>query len=315
MTLDQQTAAFLDQLNQYDTRKDLALPIAEARAGANILFTGFTGEIEQRCKTADHKIAGVDYEVPVRLYYPAGHDPATPLPIVVFFHGGGWSLGDVESYDSLLRALCVASASLYVSVDYRLAPEHKFPTGLNDCQSVTEWVLDHGDEIGGDTSKVAVMGDSAGGNLAAAIAQDTTLRTRLKAQILLYPVLDMSRPHEDYPSRMTMGNGEYLLSRAGIDRATNWYLKNEADCACPDVSPMVQQDLSQLPPSLTVVGVHDPLRDEAIAYHDRLLKAGIDSRIEIYSTTIHAFLSLGILDVAHEGRNYVGTWIRQLFKI
>jgi acetyl esterase len=233
---------------------------------------------------------------------------------VVFFHGGGWSLGDVASYDSLVRSLCVCSNTIYVSVDYRLAPEHKYPAGLNDCLAVTEWILANGLEIGGDVSRVAVMGDSAGGNLAAVIAHkiNSSGKDQIKALFLLYPVLDNSRPHDYYQSRMTSGNGEYLLSRDGIDAALDWYLSLEDDRSDPAISPALQDDLSSMPPTVIVVGGYDPLLDEAKKYHDKLKSFNSVSIMKTYDTTIHAFLSFGILDVAQKGRKYIAEQVHQL---
>ncbi len=314
MTIDQQTAALLDQINQYVAEPGQKFSIADARAGAHTLFSDFSGAIEQGCRIEDRQIKHAGCEVPVRIYHPDGENLPTSQPIVVFFHGGGWSLGDVASYDSLVRSLCVCSQTIYISVDYRRAPEHKYPAGLNDCLAVTEWILANGLEIGGDISRVAVMGDSAGGNLAAVVAHriNSCRAGQIKAQFLLYPVLDNSRPHEYYPSRMTSGNGEYLLSRDGIDTALDWYLSLEDDRLDPAISPALQDDLSLMPPTVIVVGGYDPLLDEAKEYHDRLRTYGMVSMIKIFETTVHAFLSFGVLDVAQKGRKYLAEQVRQL---
>lgn len=314
MTIDPQTAALLNKINQHVAAPGEAVSIAVARLGANALFCEFSGEIDPECQTEDRIIDWEGCHVPVRVYYPGGEDiPASP-PVVLFFHGGGWSLGDVASYDSLVRSLCVLSRAIYISVDYRLAPEHKYPAGLNDCIAVTEWLLGGGADIGGDTSRVAVMGDSAGGNLATVVAYkiNSLQKNLIKVQFLLYPVMDNSRPHEYYPSRMTSGNGEYLLSRDAIDAALDWYLSPKDNRLDPAISPTRQEDLSSVPPTVIVVGGYDPLLDEAKKYHDRLKTSGMASILKSYDTTIHAFLSFGILDIAQKGRQYIAEQVRQL---
>ncbi|MBL4893782.1 MAG: alpha/beta hydrolase [Emcibacter sp.] len=314
MTIDQQTAALLDLINQHVASPGEEVTIANARAGANALFSGFAGEIEQNCLIKDRLIKGQDHDVPVRIYHPGGGTTSSSLPVILFFHGGGWSLGDVDSYDSLVRSLCVSSGAIYISVDYRLGPEHKYPAALNDCLTVTEWLLAHGGDIGGDISRIAVMGDSAGGNLATITAHKINSRSNkaIKAQFLLYPVIDISRPHDHYPSRITKGNGEYLLSRDGIDVAVDWYLTKGDDRADPTISPIRQDDLSPLPPTVILVGGLDPLLDEARAYHDKLTACGVASTLECYDTTIHAFLSFGTMDIAHKGRKYIANKVREL---
>lgn len=314
MTIDPQTGDLLDQINQYAADPDSDVTIAEARIGANALFTGFSGEIDQGCTTEDRLVPSSENPVPVRIYYPGKGRPDTPLPLVVFIHGGGWSLGDVAAYDSLVRSLCVLSNMIFVSIDYRLAPEHKYPAGLQDCLAATKWVLDSRSDLDGDVDRVTIMGDSAGGNLAAIVAHHINREApnSLKAQLLLYPVLDISQPHKAYPSRMGMGNGDYLLSREGIDQAADWYLNPQDDRSEADISPMQQDDLSPLPPTVILVGGYDPLLDEAKAYHQKLTMAEIPSTFRCYDTTIHAFLSFGILDIAHEARQYLADQLQRL---
>ncbi len=314
MTIDQQTAALLHQINRHVADPGEKVSIIDARAGAHALFSGFSGKTDQNCRTEDRRIDWMGCDVPVRIYHPGEKDRSDSLPVVVFFHGGGWSLGDVDSYDSLIHSLCSSSRAIYVSVDYRLAPEHKYPAGLNDCIAVTEWLLTHGGDINGDISRIGIMGDSAGGNLATVVAHKINNHRKkpVKALFLLYPVMDNSRPHEYYPSRMSSGNGEYLLSRDGIDTALDWYLSHGDDRTDPAISPARQEDLTLMPPTVIVVGGYDPLLDEAKEYHDRLVSSAVASTLKCYDTTIHAFLSFGILDVARKARHYIATQVRQL---
>ncbi|VAW02468.1 hypothetical protein MNBD_ALPHA01-2367 [hydrothermal vent metagenome] len=314
MTIDQQTAALLHQINRHVADPGEKTSIADARAGAHALFSGFSGKTDQNCRTEDRRIGWMGCDVPVRIYHPGEKDRSASLPIVVFFHGGGWSLGDVDSYDSLIHSLCSSSQAIYVSVDYRLAPEHKYPAGLNDCIAVTEWLLAHGGDINGDISRIGIMGDSAGGNLATVVAHkiNNHRKKSVKALFLLYPVMDNSRPHEYYPSRMSSGNGEYLLSRDGIDTALDWYLSHGDDRTDPAISPARQEGLTLMPPTIIVVGGYDPLLDEAKEYHRRLVSSAVASTLKCYDTTIHAFLSFGILDVTRKARHYVAAQVRQL---
>ncbi len=313
MALDEQTTALLAQLNSQAAKPGQDISILEARLGAVALFTAFAGNEIHACITQDRMVEGPSGDVCVRCYWPEGKQD-TPYPIIVFFHGGGWSMGDVASYDSFVRSICALSRSILISVDYRLAPEHRFPTGLEDAYAVMEWALSHGAEIKGDVTKVAVMGDSSGGNLAAVIAHRIQARAgpRLAAQFLLYPVLDVSAPHSQYPSRMAFGNGEYLLSRDGIDSATNWYLGEGAEISESEISPMREKNLHILPPTVIMVGGYDPLLDEAKSYQVRLQAAGVPTSFKCFESAIHAFLSFGVLDIALEGRQYLAQKIKEL---
>ena len=218
----------------------------------------------------------------------------------------------MAAYDGLVRALCCLSGVNFLSVDYRLAPEHPYPAAFEDCLAVTREMLDHGEKIGCDTARVAVMGDSAGGTLAAAVAGRIHSRSslRLKAQFLLYPVLDISQPHEYYASRMTWGNGDYLLSREGIDRAADWYVPDRALRSRPEISPLRQAKPEIMPPTVLVVGEYDPLHDETMTYARKLVAAGVPCEVKVFEGAIHAFLSFGILDQAWAGRRYLADRLR-----
>lgn len=313
MKIDRQTAALLNKINQHVAPPGEAVSITTARLGAKALFSEFSGDSDPECQTEDRIIDWEGCHVPVRIYYP--EKCGKPLPVMIFFHGGGWSLGDVSSYDGLVHALCKLGSVIYISVDYRLAPEHKYPAGLLDCLAVARWALIHAADIGGDISRIAVMGDSAGGNLATITAHQVNREKKdsIKGQILLYPVLDNTRPHDRYPSRMASGNGEYLLSRDGIDAAIDWYLSPGDDRADPAISPILQDDLTPLPPTVILVGGFDPLLDEARGYHDRLRSAGIPSVFKCCPSAIHAFLSFGVLDIARTGRRYITQQLHRLF--
>ena len=247
------------------------------------------------------------------LYSPADSAEYT-LPLVILLHGGGWAMGDLDSYDGLMQALCAKSGAHMLSVDYRRSPEHPFPAGLNDTLRTIAWARAVAADHGFDPTRIAVMGDSAGGNLAAVAARRMHIEhgTRLAAQFLIYPVLDVSRPHSAYPSRMSYGDGDYLLTRESIDVTLDWYLGADDRPDNPDISPLLAPDLTCLPPTVIIVGGCDPLLDEALNYADLLQAAGVPTTFKCFERTIHAFLSFGVLDVAQRARTYLAGEIKRL---
>lgn len=313
--LDQQTSALLHAharlISDWAAREPNA-GIVESRAFAAEIFAGFAGterdEIE--CDVTALVVQDGGGLRPARLYRP--RDTQGLTPVIAFFHGGGWAIGDLDSYDGLLRSLCALSGASFVSVDYRLAPEHPFPAGLDDTIAATHWVAEHAYKFGADASRLAVMGDSAGGNLAAVVAQ---LARRggpaIAAQYLIYPMTDISTPHSSFPSRGAYGDGNYFLTRDAIDATAMWYLSNNGAAADPRVSPLLDPDLTGLPRAMIVVAGHDPLRDEACAYADRLRAAGVDVIYRNFDTTIHGFVSFGILDAAQTARREIADSIRR----
>jgi acetyl esterase len=314
--LDRQTKELLEQLASMAAANDAPAQvkpdISIVRQAAHAIWLAYAGVADPDCDVRELSIAGPAGAIPARLYRPPGIDKPTPL--VVFLHGGGWSLGDLDSYDGLMRSLAVGSGTRMLSVDYRLAPEHKYPAGLEDAESAVEWAIAHAVELGAKPQCVAVMGDSAGGNLATVVAHRLHSRTsrRLAAQFLLYPVIDVSQPHATYRSRITMGDGEYLLTRDGIDDSVRWYLDGATRSDDPSISPQCLQRLDILPPTLIITAGFDPLRDEAEAYAERLRVAGVPTHVECFESAIHAFLSFGVLDLAQSARRYLANEIRCL---
>ena len=313
--LDRQTAGLLAELDRMTQAWIATGPdgsVSGSRAFAAEIFRAFAGadRDETDCDVEVVAIAGGIGPRPARLYRPRGG--AAPTPVVVFFHGGGWVLGDLDSYDGLIRSLCVLSGAAFVSVDYRLAPEHPFPAGLDDALAATRWTAEHAHLLGADPGRLAVMGDSAGGNLAAVASQQASLAggPAIAAQYLIYPMIDVSRPHAAYPSRDAYGGGDYFLTRAAIDGTLGWYLAHEGAADDPRVSPLLAPDLAGLPPTTIIVAGHDPLRDEARAYFDRLCGAGVDATYRAFDSTIHGFVSFGVLDVAQSARRELAAAIR-----
>lgn len=317
MTLDCGTAALLARLEEMGggSSRDMgAVDAPAAREASRAMWTAFVGE-DRSTGSAEHfDIPGSAGPVSARLYRPQGLGPERSLrPLVVFLHGGGWAMGDLDSYEPLVETLCTASAALFLSVDYRLAPEHRFPAGLEDGLAAVRWATTHAAQIGADPARIAVMGDSSGGNLAAVIAHRLRHdeRVHLAAQFLLYPVLDVASAHDRFPSRLRFGDGAYLLTCRDLEVTTAWYLDERTDAEDPDVSPLLAEDVAGMPPTVILVAGHDPLQDEARCYADRLVTAGVPTQFQCFETTIHAFLSFGTLDVARQGRAWLAERVSQ----
>ncbi|SFR68620.1 acetyl esterase [Halogeometricum rufum] len=223
-----------------------------------------------------------DEGVPVRVYVPEGQGP---YPTVVYVHGGGWVLGDVDTHDETCRAITNATDAMVVSVDYRLSPEHTFPTPLEDCYTALEWVFDDAQTMQVDTDNVAVAGDSAGGNLAAALALMARDRggPDIDRQVLIYPVTDHSFDTESYEEN---GAG-YLLSKEDMEWFWDHYLESDVDGKNPYASPLQAKNLEGLPPATVLTCGFDPLRDEGAAYAHRLEEAGVSVNHINYDDAIH----------------------------
>ncbi|MGE5612484.1 MAG: alpha/beta hydrolase fold domain-containing protein [Bacillota bacterium] len=245
----------------------------------------------------DMLIPGRNRQIPARVYTPAdkqlAHDGK--LPVIVYFHGGGWSLGSINSHDSITRALAEGTPAIVVSVDYRLGPECPFPAAVHDAYTATQWVGLHAAEFGGDPTRLAVAGDSGGGNLAtvvALIARDKAARGEpvpaIKLQALFYPSVNIS--DTNYPSYQQYGVG-YLLTKRAVELFRGFYLPKEEDWVNPYASPLLARDLSGMAPMLLVAAGCDPLRDEGKAYADRLAHAKVKVDYRLKEGFIHGFLS------------------------
>jgi len=283
MPLDPQTRVLLEQMAKANLTPYEAMTAQEARRQM-AMGSCFLERPPEVFAWEDRQIPGPQDSIRIRMYRPVS---AAVLPVVVFFHGGGWVMGSIETHDVYCRQLALASGWSVVSVDYRLAPEHKFPAGLEDAFAATRWVADHADEIGMDARRIAVAGDSAGGNLAAAVALMARDRggPGLAFQLLLYPVLD----HRfDTPSYRENATG-YHLTRAAMIWSWRHYLNSQQDGDSPYASPARADDLSGLPATLIMTAEYDPLRDEGEAYAERLSAAGVPVTLKRYDGLIHGF--------------------------
>lgn len=236
--------------------------------------------------------------IAIRLYRPLTSKDADSLPLLVYFHGGGWVIGDLDTHDTLCRELANGAGCAVASVDYRLGPEHRFPAAVDDCIAATRWLRHHAAALQLDASRLAVGGDSAGGNLAAVV----TMAARdagdppIAFQLLIYPATDMRR---GAPSHTTNGQG-YLLTRDTIDYFCAHYM-GEADQGDWRASPLLREDLSRLPPALVLTAGYDPLRDEGLAYADRLTEAGNRCTQICFERQIHGFITMGrVIDEAND---------------
>jgi acetyl esterase len=257
----------------------------------------------------DRFIPGPAADLPVRVFTPEGRDP---FPVVVFFHGGGWVLGDLDTHDPMCRALCAGAGCVVVSVGYRLAPEHRFPAATDDALAATRWVAAHAAEIGGDPARIAVAGDSAGGNLSAV----TALRIRdeggpkLGGQLLIYPGL--GHPASPTPSYIENAEG-YGMTREAASWFYEQYLPGESQASHPHAAPLFAPDLGGLPPALVITAEYDVLRDEGERYVERLRAAGVPARLSRYDGVHHRFAELiGIVDQAAKARDEMCAWLREV---
>ena len=241
-------------------------------------------------EVVNRTLPGPAGDIPVRLYRPANAGEG-PLPILIFYHGGGWIQGDIEVHDEPCRRVANASGGLVLSIDYRLAPEHRFPAGVDDCLAAFRWVRDNADEIGADAARIAVGGDSAGGNLSAVVCQQIAAAGEAGPmfQLLIYPATDSRMRTKSFE---LFGDG-FFLTRERIDWYLSLYLDDfEADKLDPRFAPVFTDDLSNQPPALVITAEFDPLRDEGREYHDRLTAAGVTSDYLRYDGMIHAFINM-----------------------
>jgi acetyl esterase len=246
--------------------------------------------------------AGPGGPIPLRLYRGHGAAKSSPQPALIYFHGGGWVIGDLDSHDQVCRALANATACIVVSVDYRLAPEHKFPAAAEDAISATQWIAANAARLGIDAKRLAVGGDSAGGNLAAVVALDARDRggPRIALQILVYPATDMRM---NWPSAERHAK-QLPLTLAAMDWFIAHYLRSKADETDWRASPLRASNLKGLPPALIVTAGFDPLCDQGEAYAKALRAAGVAVEYEPFTGQIHGFLSMGRI-VADSGRAIV----------
>ncbi len=287
MPLDPEVSSFLEMVATAGLPPVNELPVPEARERIRRGAALFGGEPEPVAGVEDRTIPGPAGPISVRVYRP---DREGALPALAYFHGGGWVVGDLDTHDVPCRALANRSGCAVVSVDYRLAPDHPFPAAVEDAWAATTWLACNGGELGADPSRLAVGGDSAGGNLAAAVA----IRAReaggpqIGFQLLVYPVTDF-----EFESQSYVENADgYYLTRDSMLWYWGHYLASESDGASVDASPLRAADLGGLPPALIITAEFDPLRDQGEAFGRRLEEAGVRARVSRYDGMVHGFWNL-----------------------
>jgi acetyl esterase len=251
----------------------------------------------------DLQASGPHGAIPLRLYRPIGARAAEALPVLVYFHGGGWVIGDLDTHDTLCRELANGAGCAVVAVDYRMGPEHRFPAAVDDCIAATRWVHAQAGALQLDATRLAVGGDSAGGNLAAVVAiaardggADAAEPLPIAWQLLIYPATDQ---HRGAPSHAANGQG-YLLTSDTMDYFTGHYIADPAQYRDWRASPLLHPDLSLLPPALVLTAGYDPLRDEGAAYAERLTDAGNRASYVCFERQIHGFITMGkVIDEAN----------------
>ena len=292
--LDPQTRAVLEQLAANSNTNVMVLPSAERRRAHEALFGPLGLPPADLTDVAERSIPGPGGPLRVRIYTPRG-DSAQPRALLVYFHGGGMSAGSIEQYDSLCQHLSQRSGTIVISVDYRLTPEHRFPAPVDDAYAATKWTYDNAASIGGDRTRLAVGGDSAGGNLAAVVAQlARDGGPPLVFQLLIYPAVGFTRDSE---SMQKFSHG-YVFGVAELDMAVDQYITDRSQLSDPRLFPLLARDLSRLPPAFVISAGHEIMRDDIETYAHRLQAAGVPTELHRYETTVHPFLSMaGVIDL------------------
>jgi acetyl esterase len=264
-------------------------------------------------RVSEVKAAGPLGEIPLRVYRPAGVPDGTRLPVYVYFHGGGWVIGDLDTHDVVCRQVTAESGVCTISVDYRLAPEHRFPAAVDDAWAATRWIVAHAGDLSVDATRLAVGGDSAGGNLAAVVA----LLARdagsppIGLQVLVYPVTDLVAESGSYAE---LADG-YMLTRDSMRWFRAQYLAREEDAADWRVSPIRAASLAGVAPALVVTAGYDPLRDEGEAYALRLRQAGVRVDAVCFGGMIHGFVPMGrLIDSAFRAVTLIAGSLRQALR-
>ncbi|MGR8949691.1 MAG: alpha/beta hydrolase [Gammaproteobacteria bacterium] len=297
MTLDPQCQALIDMLNDAGSSPFDATDANVAREAYRNTISLYKHPTPRLAAVRDESIDGPDGSaLKIRIYIP---ESSGPSGVCVFFHGGGWAVGDLDTHDHVCRYIAGHGKLVIVSVDYRLAPEHPFPAGLDDCVQAIRWTHANAATLNIVPGLIAVGGDSAGGNLAAAcclaLKNDTSIK--IKHQLLIYPACDFTGNH---PSQRDNGEG-YLLTSAAMEQFTNWYLPADELRANYLASPQLAPSHADLPPALIITAGYDPLRDEAAHYAKTLEAAGVPTEYVCYEGMVHGFLRMGAkLDVAIE---------------
>ena len=314
--LDPQTRAFIDQMKAGGFRPANQIPLEESRRGLTLMAQQMAGSKAEVFSTEDRNIPGPGGELPVRIYRPQALAPGVRLPAVVFFHGGGFYLGGFDTHDHVCRNLCRGAGVVVVAVDYRLAPEHKFPAAVEDGYAALAWVAGEAGALGIDPARIAVAGDSAGGTLVVTTCLLARERggPKIALQISVYPALSVT-DGEEFPSRRRLGGGDYFISFEDFAFFRRVYLSDpEREARLPLVSPIYAPDYKGLPPALMITAGYDPCVDEGHRYVERLRADGVPASEICYAGTIHPFFLFdGVIDAGRDAQQLVAGAVREFF--
>jgi acetyl esterase/lipase len=307
MPLDPQVKALLDQMAGLPRLEELSVADARKQVERRIAVNLPTLPI---ASILNRTIQGPGGDLRVRIYTPNG---SGPFPLMVFFHGSGFVLCSLDTHDGVCRNLCNAAGCVVVSTDYRLAPEHKFPAGPEDCYTATNWAAEHARELNADPERVVIAGDSAGGNMVAVTALMIRYKggPALRGQLMIYPVTDHF--NSGHPSYTQNAEG-YGLTADGMRWFWGHYLNSESEAESLFASPLRARDLRDLPAALIITAEYDVLRDEGELYGERLVQAGVPTSVSRYGGMNHGFFSMyGLVDKAKHALEESATWLKERF--
>ncbi|BFV60995.1 alpha/beta hydrolase [Kitasatospora sp. CMC57] len=309
MPLDPRLQALREQRARSGAAPLYTLSLEQARAADLAAIRAAAGHPRPLYEVTDRQLPGPAGELTARIYRPSAE---RPLPALLYHFGGGWTLGSIDTADVLCRDLAEAVGCLVVTVGYRLAPEHPFPAAVHDCHAALRWVVGHAEELGADPSRLAVGGDSAGGNLAAAV----TLLARadgdlpLAGQLLVYPNTDQLADD----ASMRANDDPWMFNHHSVAWYGGHYLTTPQDAGHPLASPLRAPDLTGLPPALVLTAEYDPLRDQGEAYAARLAAAGVTVELTRYPGMAHGFFTMtGTLDAARTANRQAARFLRDRF--
>jgi len=312
MSLHPQCKAFLDQVAAQGGKPMEEMTPVEIRANRAenaAVFQALAGPVPEVARVEDRTIPGPAQPIPIRVYWP---QTGRRLPVLVYFHGGGWVIGNLDQVDVQCRALANGAQCVVVNVDYRLAPENKFPAAVDDAYAAVCYVAEHAGEFDADASRIAVGGDSAGGTLAtvACLMARDRRGPNIAFQLLVYPVTDYD---DDRPSLHEFADG-YFLTRAMMKYFWAHYVASPEEGRSPHASPLNAKNLGGLPPAMVITAECDPIRDQGEAYARRLEEAGVPVTAKRYAGAIHVFFNLGgVIDSGREAVTDAAAALRQAF--
>ncbi|TAL39872.1 MAG: alpha/beta hydrolase [Spirochaetes bacterium] len=309
--LDFRVAIFLKLTGAADNEaRELDVPVAESRRHLAEMAASVSGSPLPMASVSDMKAVAGGLSVPVRVYNPGGKGL---LPVVLFYHGGGWVQGSVETHDGLCRILAKKSGAVVISVEYRLAPENPYPAAIDDAYAALLWVRANSEQLHADPAKIAVAGDSAGGNLAAAVCLMARDRRgpAVAFQVLIYPGLNSAYLNTGSYGMFAKG---YLLDKPNVEKFIGMYLPDKKDRVLPYASPFLAADHRNLPPALIITAAFDVLRDEGEAYAVKLKDAGVPARAIRYPGMVHGFVSASrLLPQAEQALEEIAAELRKAF--